>query len=581
MVRIPIAANPSVQPQATPGGLMDPNVPASAFGQGLGEGLMSLGQAAHEIYAREKSLADTVNVEEGNNKLRSRMKELGYGPDGAFLREGKNGVNVTKEFLPKLSEAAWEIEQGMTNEDQRRMFHQSAGRLQSEFEGQLRQHEAKSVEGQMQQVFLDGVTAETNNVSNAVRPDGSIDIQAFNNSVARVSFLAKTEAQRRGLDSEGTGNLVASATTVPVNTALDSMLTKNNPQGARLLFEANRDAMVPEVRIRMEAQIAKDARSLQVNQVVDDVWNQLGPRSDTAAVNLDAMTKEIRTRFANAPDALHLALGTIKDRAQEHDYSVKQREDTTVGNIWGQVLAGKPLGAIRSMPEFKFDLDGTRQVALVGQIEAFRRRNENDPATVVSKYATFLKLTDDPKALVGMSDGQLLAQTPVLGPDLTMKLLTAKREALGDLDKLGKAVITDVPWKDIAGYYGVKVKGALTEDDQSRLGQLRDKAMESIRNEQLATGKILTPDRKEEIVRGLLQKVSTKRSSDWFNHDRYLFEYDDHRQKEEVRLTFMNLAATDAEKTQALDYLTRAGADINASNVQTMVQAIRDQKAKK
>ena len=123
----------------------------------------------------------------------------------------------------------------------------------------------------------------------------------------------------------------------------------------------------------MRALIERDTRNMEVGEAVDGVWAQHGPKDDTEAVNLDTMNAALRTRFAKDPDAQKLAMGLMRERAQERDYSVRQREDAVAGGIWKQVMAGHGLGSIRRSAEWR-SLDGTKQAQLVTQIEAFQKR---------------------------------------------------------------------------------------------------------------------------------------------------------------------------------------------------------------
>ena len=273
----------------------------------------------------------------------------------------------------------------------------------------------------------------------------------------------------------------------------------------------------------------------------------------------------LREQAKGNPELLAAARAEVATRNQVD--TITQQE--SFGNILDHYtgLDGSPKqsrATIMASDEWA-SLTGQERLNLKGQFDAIDAHNAGTvtPAQQVAQYATYQKLCDDPKKLAALSDAQIASYMGTLGPDLTMKLMGAKQQAMGNLDSLNRTTLSDIKFNDIAGEYGLKIKGNLARTDQAALGSLRDKAMAAIRQEQLVSGKEVLPDRKEQIVRGLLTDVTTKGPSDWFSHTKPMFKALDD--------------ATPAEKAAATSLLTKAKAAITPANVWTMVQAARKQ----
>lgn len=519
MPRIPAYNIPQVQPQGAPDVRMNPNAPAGAFGAGLGQGLMQAAGVLSDVQHQAQVEADTIRTEDEVNQLRGQINTLGWAQDGAFSRRGKDALNLTGEYLPKLDEYLRGREGALATDRQRLMFRQAAGRLRVEFEGQLNHHAAEQGNAYQHQVFVDGLTAENTNVGNAVRQDGSLDLGAFQNSLARVDFLTRAEAQRQGADQQGIDNLLLAAKSAQVSTALAGMLTRNNPRGAQAILEANRDNLLPATRADLETKITAGIRGANVNLAVDDVWSRLGPRADNAPVNLDTMEKDLRQKFANDAQGQQLALAAIKDRATAHDYSVRQREDATQGSIWQQVLAGKPLSAIRTMPEFTLGLDGTKQAELVAKIEAFRKRNEDDPAVQVERNLAFYNAIHDP-AFPTLTDNAIRRLAPSLGPERTKDLLRELNDVRTDPNKWKALQVDQDQLKDRAWKAGlISDQANPLPSEKNLLSQLEYR----IKLVKQASGKPWTLEATEKLMDAELEKVVTE--THWYgNTEKRIFQ---------------------------------------------------------
>jgi hypothetical protein len=229
---------------------------------------------------------------------------------------------------------------------------------------------------------------------------------------------------------------------------------------------------------------------------------------------LDQQDAEARKVFAKNPEGQKALQAELEHRFTVQRTAQVAAQQETTGKLWDMRFPTTPGQKAVGMPQIMrsqewASLNGTQRNELRAQWESYSKRNENNPATQVAKHATFMQILDDPAGLMGLSDLQIASMTGTLGADYTMKLIDMKRKAAGNLETLKANTLNDIPYRNIAAEYGLKTRGNLTQEQEGKLGSLRGQALEAIRYEQAATGKVLGPERKEEILRKLLARVVT------------------------------------------------------------------------
>jgi hypothetical protein len=371
--------------------------------------------------------------------------------------------------------------------------------------------------------------------------------------------------------------------TTPTIRATVMGLMKTDPTTATAFWNRTKGQCTAEVAEQVQTQLANTQNLTTSFKLADQVTAATNP--DGSTLNAKQVDQWIRDKVGDNPGLVEATRAEVERR----DRAVQITQQESVGNIldmYTGLNGGRrwSRAQIQATPQWA-GLSGQQHLDLSRQFDAIDRRDQDQqtPADLVAQYATFDKLCDDPKTLAGMSDAQIASYTATLGPDLTVKLLDAKRKAAGNLAQLQNVTFSGengIPLRQIAAEYsiGVITSSMSAQDKQTvnaQFGALRGRAMSEIQQEQMATGRPLTPERKEEIVRGLLTDVKVK-GGGWFGGDtKKLFQIPVNVDPITGKGGFMDLDATDAEKTQALDYLTRAGAPITPSNVWTMIDGIR------
>lgn len=514
MPRIPVYNTPQVQLTPVPGSRLNVQTPLIAPSNAVAQGLASISDAMGK--AREE--ADIIRAEEAFNLLRQKQTELGYGEKGAFNVKGGNVFNreqpFGQEYTGRFDAESQAIMDGLANDNQKRIFQRASGRARIEFGGQLARHEMQQGAAYREGVFKGVLEAEKEQVAINFN-----DADSVAQSIQRVSANTRSYAQSQGVLGEQQDLAVKEAVSglhvLVMDRKLKGDATRNiapDPVGAKAYYQqAVKDGVVMEsskAAQQMRELIEKDERQFRANTAVDAIWKGFGPDSDTEAVNLDAMTAELRTQFKNDPDGFKLALSDLKERASTHDYSVRQRESKTAGGIYERVLAGESLSSIRKSEEFR-SLDGTRQIDMVQKIEAFQKRgNETDN---LNKFAEYWAVASNPQRLSKMSDAEIFAMAPKIGATLVKQLLSSKVTLANNAAKTEEKVIAatvDVDmFKSVARAAGLDTSNKTGSDGDNLLGDLKYRVEKLIDVEQRTLGRALKYEEKEAIMKRLMVQV--------------------------------------------------------------------------
>lgn len=522
-MQLPLYDTPQVQQQALPDALVSTRAPEPAWADAA-QGLAHVASAVNQF----RTEADTLRAEDAFNQMREQQQALGWGEDGAFKKEGANAFSgkkpLSQDYLERYDAAARQIAGGLSNENQRALFNRAAARGRLEFWGQLQRHEAAQGEAYRKSV-VDGVIATER--EHAARNFNDPDSVA--QSVQRTRANVALAAQASGMAADQAQMAELEAVSGIHSAVLGQMLESRDPKGAKAYYEANKDSISTRDGARVRILIERDTRELEASTAVDEVWGLHGPKGDTDAVNLDAMNAVLRKRFAKDPDALKLATSLMRERAQDRDYSVRQRENAVSGGIWKQVLAGQGLGSIRRSPEWR-SLDGTKQAQLEAKIEAFQKRGGEGDS--MAQFAAYWARASNPAALAKMSDAEIFALAPKMGKSLTKQLLMRKAELGRGGAEVQDATVDTDSFHYFARQAGLNVDNKASDDDKAKLGELKYRVEQTIDQEQRAKGRKLTRDEKDGITKRLLLKVPITTPGRWWGtntKEQFLFELRDPR----------------------------------------------------
>lgn len=522
MPRIPIYTQETVQVAPIPASRMSVPTPTAPLpNAGLQKGLTDLASIA----MKAKEDADTLRAEEAFNRLRENQNQLGYGDGkeegGAFNVKGGNVFNrgddapsYKDEYLTKFDERSQKIFDELGNDSQKSKFFQIANRARVEFDGALSRHEAQQGEVYREGVYKGVLEVEREHIAQNFRDPDSVA-----QSIERVKANTKMFSMSTGLAADQQEMAVKEAVSGMHMMVMSRMLqgdaTKGiqaDPTGAKEYYKeqvkAGNIAESTDAAQKMRGLIESGEREVRAISSVDTLWGSMGPKGDTGAVNLDRMAAQLRKEYGTDTDGLKVAMSELKERASQFDYSVRQRESSTSGAIFKQLLDGKSLSEIRQSPAFK-GLDGAKQLSVLTTIENYNKRDGDGED--MDKFATYWTVSSNPAKLQAMSDAEIFAMTPKIGGKLVKSLLSEKTKLGVSEDKVIDATVDMDMFTSLARDAGLKTGGKRGSESENVLGDLKYRTEKLIDQEQRANGnKPLTRERKEKIFKGLLVEVPVR-----------------------------------------------------------------------
>lgn len=504
-----------------------PGAMGEGFGQDLAAAAQGIAGMVHQ--ANQTRVEDAINSQVRpfqQNLLQGYQARTGINalvgdqvpgnPDSGRASDDQAGQALPDQVMGQFDQHLQQVRSGLSNPAQQAMFDQAAMRLRLEAQGQIQAHATQQATVYQDQTNRATIGTEVNHVGAVGVVNGQIDPGTIQQSLARVNAAVDAQAQLHGWSPEMTAAQRLDSASQLHATVLGSLLAQHNPQGAQVYFQDHRDQIDPAVAQKMDSMIQANVTNQKADAAVDQVWNTQGPKVDGDPVNLDQMSDTLRSQFQNDPTGLKLAMSGLKERAQEHDYAAKQREEGITGGLWQQVLHGSSLSGIKASPQY-MQLDGTAQVKFITQAEAFQKRNDNQPDNNMAHFAEYWALASNPEALKGMTDAQIFAKAPVMGPQLVKKLLQDKQDYLNaPPGKTLPATVDTDAFKAIAGQAGLPVFSK-TPEDQGTMGMLKFRTEQAIDAEQQARGRALTRDEKDQITRRLVAPVTIQTPRSWYN----------------------------------------------------------------
>lgn len=521
MPRIPVYTQETVQVAPIPASRMSVPTPTAPIpNAGLQKGLADIVEYAQKA----QDEADSMRAEEAFNALREAQNQIGYGDGkdeaGAFNVKGGNVFNrgdgapaYKDEYMTKFDQRAQALLDGLGNNSQKQKFFQIASRARVEFDGALTRHEAQQGEVYRANVYKGVLEVEREHIAQNFR-----DTDSVAQSIERVKSNTQRFASNQGLSADQQEMAVKEAVSGMHMMVMSRMLqgdsTKNiaaDPVGAKEYYKQQvklgNIAESSEGAQRMRSLIESGEREVRAISSVDTLWAKMGPKGDTAAVNLDVMASALRKEYGTDTDGLKVAMSELKDRASQFDYSVRQREAATSGGIFKQVIDGKSLSEIRKSPEFR-SLDGAKQIAMITSIENYNKRNEKGDS--IGMFAKYWAYSSNPAALAKMSDAEIFALAPEMGD--YVKQLVKEKQALGKgEDKVIDATVDVDMFKAVVRMAGMESDPKSGSKQADALGDIKYRLEKIIDAEQRANGnKPLTRDRKETLLKQLLVEVPVR-----------------------------------------------------------------------
>lgn len=523
--------NRQVQTQALPGARLTAADTAESLGAGeararagaAGNMAASIGNVAgqalrysNEAVARERQRANEVALLEATNKLDTWELENLYNPQtGALNTRGKAAFDLPEKLDDGFRKATATIEEGLGTDEQRIAFEKVKAQRGANVALAVRRH----VAGEMQR-FDESELGNTLKNSANLAAANALDPRRVGEEMARGEDAIIAHANRYGVGPETyEAQLEAFRSGAHIG-VINNLMASGHERAAQVYYEEKEKEIAGTQRDQVLAAIQAGTTAKQGRVTADDIWNTLGPKGDLEPIHLDKMEDEARKRFPDDEKALKATMQNLRERKAAADASRQDRKEQTAGALWGAVAQGRTLAQVQAMPEYRSapgQLQAQISEHIVDQAEQAANRaytrgqraeaalNRSENAKERAGWAEMWRL-EDPKVLSTMNDNQILGLIPTLGVDHVNRLMTKRRALAAGAEKVHAATIDDDLFKTTAQAAGLNAYDAKTADEKSDLGQLRNAVETAIDAEQQQTGKALTRERKQQIMREMTDR---------------------------------------------------------------------------
>jgi len=471
---------------------------------------------SNEVATRERNKANEVALLEATNKLDQWELSTLHDPEnGALAQRGKNSFDLPEKVDDSFRSVAGEIEKGLANDEQKLAFQKAKQQRGSAIALTVRRHVAGEIKA-FDAAQLDASLRNSVSIAAANALDDTKRTDAINRGEDEIIKAAN----RNGDGPDVYDRQVEAFHTAAHAAVIDNLLATDHSAQAEAYYQKNKEQIDGAKRADLEAKIDTGTTAKKARTASDGIWREMGPKNDQQPIDLAAMEDKARELFPDDEKALKAAMLNLRERKAAVDASRADRKEATAGALWGAVAKGATLKQVQSMPEYltapghlqaqisEHIVDQQEQAAnrayTRGQrAEAAIARDENRKER--AGWAEMWRI-ENPAVLSQMNDNQILALTPTLGIEHVNRLMTKRRALSSSAASVHAATIDDDLFKTTAQDAGLNAYAPKSDDEKADLGRLRNAVETQIDAEQRASGKALPRDRKQAIMRGIVDQ---------------------------------------------------------------------------
>lgn len=243
--------------------------------QGPGEAAIRGGRDVAAAGIQMQDHIDTLRAEDAYNQLIQKRTELEVSPDNGFVNVNGSAAIDSKfynDYNRRFVDAATGIEGGLSTDNQKQLFRNRAAVASAQYQSSLMQHMSQQTSAFADNTEKTTVKLEVDNASNA--PNDA----AFDTSLTRIrgilesrgSRLHQPPAQIEEAKREAVGAAWKDRIRVTMN---------NDPLAAQAMYNANRDAILPDDKVVIEHQLHQTVLPVQAKNLAYSIIG--GAKSDT------------------------------------------------------------------------------------------------------------------------------------------------------------------------------------------------------------------------------------------------------------------------------------------------------------
>jgi hypothetical protein len=465
-LKIPIYDQPQVRAAKAPTPQMNPGA-APNLGAAVGRGLGEVG-AAMEKAQKEADQQVVMEKHTAFQSVLNGMTEKAAMLQGDDIRNPEKYGGAKEESFSaasarQIAEARTKLEQGM-NARQLQMFHAYALPASESTGHALRLHENKQIDAVKDQTADALVKSSLSSAVNSVRPDGSFDEHAFNLAVGTGADALGTVYDRKGVVPEVAESTTKSFTSSALKATLNKMFEMRNSAGAEQALAKFGHYLTDDDRAEyLKKTKSTDDRNKGLLAAQEAL--SLFSNDKDRTVRVSDGIKFIDEKFKDNPEAREAAILQFKDRANAVERDWDESENVLAGQAFKMLTSGSSWSSIQQFLGTA-KLPGKKEAEFMAYAKSWYKKDEaaTNKQEAIAQTARYMDLVLHPEKIAQMSEKDLMASIPLLGPTFARAIAADKANLMAgkaaiDNDDLLTAV-AKFDWLDSKG----KVKPAHAED---------------------------------------------------------------------------------------------------------------------
>lgn len=445
----------------------------------LGEATSQLSNVSTDILVKEQDQKDLDSVFQAETALKAQETEF---HNGLRERRGRNADGASKEALKFWEESTRKAEGTLTTERQRRAFQRIVADRRNASMDYVSRHEAQEMRTARLQAGEADIEAT---IQAGIANPGAV---ALNTTTIANTYRALAKAE--GLDEDYVNLKIQSATTA-MHTGVIAGMVDANPGGARLYYNANKDAIKPSERAQIESQLRAGGLKEFSQRKATEIFAKYGDDPEAALAYARANIQDA--------DRQEATVAQLKARINEKQTFETHRQSKALDEAYRLVimpqssstLPAQPVRTINDLPAHVLaDLDGKDLVTLNNLLT-----EKLDGTKVNTNWEHYYNLTEmartDPQAFATRN---LVRDFPALDEGKRGELVKLQQEI-----RSGKANTTDVATLEQQLSEAYNTLG-LADTDKEQKGRISSMARSEIAREQERLKKDLTYAERQVII---------------------------------------------------------------------------------
>lgn len=491
---------PTIENRARLTGISAPqaraNVPIEAFGGGsanrVGEALAGLGRAVEDYQLKERDKADRARLWDAEYQRQQFELEL---EKQGYSRKQRNAINVEAELADNYNKKIKEIEDGLSNDNQKEMFRQKAQNGLLGFRHKMARHEL----GERNKYDNELINAAVTNYRQSGIENFHDPALVFE-SIKNQKDAIADYAERNG---ESAATLKLKMQEVENSThagVISRMIDSNQDLRAKGYFEAIKENLDGTTAGKLQKLIDEGSFRGEAQRSTDSLIEKFGDGAEALA----------RARDIKDPKLRDEVVGRIKQRNSENQLMERQlREDTFDEGM--SILANNG---------YDYDLLPQEKLAVLTQKErdALKEygRKKRQGQDVKTNWDLYYKLYDEPKTLANIRLNEYKHQLGDAEFKELVKLQQKSRRGGGsDLSELEQIETKNQILKSYMPLAGVVTDKNATKEDREKEIKFRRFAQDELQRKQTELGRELTNNEFRETLDKLTLEVVTDEGFIW------------------------------------------------------------------